>query len=666
MATSVEYPVAAILQVRGGESAEAKFASLGRASDRAAARVEAIGSAAASGLASLGGIVGGAVDTLASFAVRGGMALGAAGLAGTVMALKTGIVDVNARLEEAQLGFGTIFNMFGASNGLEHGLGMAQGLIGQIREDARSLPGEFGDFVAMAQTITSPILQAGAGLKEIRGLTRDTVVAASALGVRFDQAAREMAMLLEGHAGGHNVLGTRLGITAHTQIKGKTWLESGKAERLDYVQQALGPAKESLARFQTSWTGLTSTLVDTGKQLVGRATAPVFERIRVSMIRILQWGDEHKVQLERLADIAGQRLVWAWGWLESHAERLPGYWARARNSAKELLDGAHAGLQKVMPLVDRAAALMERAFAHPLPAIKALAGLRIGAAAAQFAPGAIAMGGGLAQMFGGGGGAAAAVGGAAEAVGGAGAAVGGGAAAATAGIALVAVAAVAVAAIDNVGGSFDRIKSTAADLWTSMTGAFEPLVVKGGLVRDILGQLGSGIVTLAQTYLYPLVFAFKAVQLALDYMNTAWGYMKDAMTWVADLLLHGFNTSLEDAGKALGKFHAWLGSIKDAILDLPGMARILGGPDLAPGNFDVEHPTTANEFFAQSSYMPAPEKSKSPLTAAPTVDARGSHITIQLHVKDNDPDRIIRRVYRGMGESLTHPIQSSRAPAPGF
>jgi hypothetical protein len=357
------------------------------------------------GLKSVAKGAAGAFDALVSSGAKLAMLGGGAAGAGALAAIKFGLVDVNAKVEDTKLGFATIFNML-ANTGIDNGLVLAQSLVEDIRKDAKELPGEFGDFVAMAQTITAPLLNAGKGMQDIRDMTRQTVVAAASLNVRFDQAAREMAMLIEGHAGGHNVLGGRLGITAHTQVKkaGGGTSEFNKAtaaERIAHINALLEKGDQSLKHFGKSWSGLTSTMVDSMKQFLGRATFPLFERIKGSVEGINKLLESPK--MNDLADAIGRDLVIAYdkvvdlsGWVADH-------WEDIKRAGIDFATTVRDLMKEVLPIAKQIAQHLGE---DPKGALKSLIAMRVGAGAIGAIPNVASLGMQAASMGGKGGGAA--------------------------------------------------------------------------------------------------------------------------------------------------------------------------------------------------------------------------------------------------------------------
>lgn len=672
----VEYSVAAILQLTGGDDVKAKLGQVGAASDKAQGSLAKIGQAGARGISLLGEHVNRGIDMLAKYSTAAALAGGAIAGGLAVKGIKTGLIDVNAKLEQASLGFATLFQKFGAAPTFASGLGVAKDLIEGIRQDAKALPGEFGDFVGMAQTLTAPMLNLGKGAQDIRNFTRDAVVSAAALGINFDQAAREAAMLLEGHAGGHNIFGTRLGITASTKVGGKDWHEATAASRYEYLTKLLKTNDDVLKANQNSWSGLTSTLVDSGKRFVGIATQPLFERAKASMKQLLSFTDSHESQLDRIATLVGTKIGVAYDWVEKQAKKIPDHWESAKRHVHELTDALDHGFKKAWPIIEKIGTFLGKELEHPATALKHLAEIKVGAMAAQAAPSLLSGGMQFAKMFAGAGGGAAAAGAGAEGL--AGLAGGGGGAAAaatTAGgpvalAALAAAAAVVVAAIDNVGGAYDRLKTTMTDLWTSVSGVIGPVVEKGGFLRDTFGRIGSNIVTVLQIGLYPIILGFKQFALALDLINVLWRGVKAAGEWLwkfFDIGLGGALTAAVDAGKS---FLAWLGKIKDWILGLPGISALLKKGDqesdigLFKGRKDGDPNAPENRAARQGlPGVPQGMLDQGKVHPGTTVDMRGAKVEIKLDVRDQDPDRIVRRVFDAVGRYVARPVTTAATPA---
>lgn len=378
----------------GSGAADYTVVTAYRIDDQATNKASGIADSIGKGLAGAASSAAAAFDSVISKV----MALGAAGAsmaaAGAIYGIKKGLVDVNANLEDSRIGFATLFNMFGASNGMEQGLRMSGELVEGIRKDAQILPGEFQDFVGVAQTLTSPMLQMGKGLIDIRNLTKDTVVAAAALKLPFDMAGREMTELISKGMTLHNTLGRSLGFKKDDVLKSGTTFNLGTdAERLEFITEKLKNAKESLPYLARSWGGLTSTMVDGMKALLGKATLPLFERIKdtVGGINDLLSGDKAMA----IADAVGKYLVNAYDWIGKKTEWIGAHWGEIAQSATKFGHEIHDAFEKAWPIIEKIANLLGEKLKDPGKLIQQLAMLRGGLGLAQMAPG---MAGGVGQF----------------------------------------------------------------------------------------------------------------------------------------------------------------------------------------------------------------------------------------------------------------------------
>ncbi len=669
---SVEYNVVANLTLQGDGSATAKLANVARQADRTHSALSTLGTAAASGMASVGSAVERTIDRMASLTaatVKWGAVLA---VGGAIAATKVGLVNVNAELEKTQLGFATMFTMFDAAPNFAAGLSMGKELLAGIRQDAASLPGEFLDFASMAQTVTAPMIQLGKSTDDIRRLTSETVVSAAALGVEFQQAGREMAMLLEGHAGGHNILGLRLGITAHTKAGGKDWNQASGADRLAYVESLMAKTGPALEAYKKSWGGLTSTLTDSLKQFAGAATSPLFERIKGTVGTINTWWEQHPRQVDRVATAIGVRLVGAYDFVGRKVTWVVENFGALEQKAHRAADAFVDGWERAWPIIERIGEFIGDKLSHPMETLKELVALRLGASALQFAPGAYR---GLSSTnWKGGAGAASAApiaSGAARAslaeaagftkfgehaVSEAGLFAGAGDAAAPTSASLTGLAgsagAASVALIAIVG---------AVDVLTMDVTQQSAIVATLGTAgqemwRELKTNVGSLVAETSETFSNLWVAARPLV----DLFGVALIGAVDGVVYMLRFLLlplRGLAAAVE-----------WV------VSKIPGMTEKAKGGSIA--GFASE---ASDKMAAQADYWahgPKPVKVdngpslyddkgnflKAPPTTKTTVDARGSKFEIKLDVRNDNPDRIVRRVFDGIGRAAARPISSSYGP----
>ncbi len=576
--------------------------------------------------------------------VVSGLKLGsiaATGLAtAAVAALKHGLVNVNATMEETKLGFATTFNVLG-NTGIENGLTLAGELVERIRKDAKELPGEFGDFVNMAQMLTAPLLNAGKGLEEIRDTTRQTVVAAAALKIPFDQAAREMAMLIEGHAGGHNLLGNKIGITTHTMIKNATggdvsFNKATSEERITHLQKLLAKGDESLGHFSKSWSGLTSTMVDSMKQFLGRATLPLFERLKGNVAAINSMMDSPK--FTELADSLGRGLVHAHDAVMVAVSYIAEHWDNIKETGREWGEAILGMLKAALPIVQKLGDMLATQMQDPAHLVKELIAARLALGAVANAPAIASAGSKAASFFGPG----VAVG-AGEGAAVAGGAVAGGAAAAAAAVALVALAGavdVLTPNIEHTSLFFLKMQQWGEEVW-----------------RDIKGNFGS------------------AIEETTAFLKDLWTIIKPLVDVLGIALLGAIDAVIYGFRALLAPFRMLAAAIAWVVKKIPGFGD--GESVVQPDEEGVNG--YAGEDHKKKKLVELKPKDMSKLQAElAAIDAmEAAKKTAKLHgagkttvnnqnyftvMQENDPERFAVQVATYLDKVTRNPVRPAGAP----
>lgn len=381
------------------------------ASDHASGAIEKIGRSARGagvGLDSLHGIVGevtAGFDKLASAALTVGTIGFGAALTGGIMAVKTGLTGFNSVVESSQIAFAGLFRMFGAAPNVEVGLGAAKKLTSEIYKDAAALPGEFTDFVDIAQTLASPLLHAGRGIEEIRDMTRQTAIAAAMTNVPFSVAGREMTMMLEGWVTRQNVLARHLGISAKSvDAMGRTFKDMTTAQRIDFINERLKTSAELLPLYEKSWQGLTTTLISSVKSLLGRATLPLFDALKKDFADMITFLDSGRAK--DAADEAGGVLLAIHDKIRAGVEWIGAHWSEIKDDAVNFARQIADAFERVWPLVQRIGGYLAQQAKDPAGFLEKMLLVRgtLGALSFATSPTGISM---ASKLFGGGGGAAA-------------------------------------------------------------------------------------------------------------------------------------------------------------------------------------------------------------------------------------------------------------------
>jgi hypothetical protein len=172
----------------------------------------------------------------------------------------------------------------------------------------------------------------------------------------MEQASRELAMLLEGRAGAHNVLGMRLAGLAGERAEAFNKLTA--ADRLAAVRKELEKFAPAIEAYSHSFEGLSSTLVDNAKRFLSLATTPLFDRIKGVLGDANSWFDSNQDKVTLWANLIGQRLgdafdfardkIRAWwpdieAFAEHAYERIASIWDRVGPRRRQDLRPARAG-----------------------------------------------------------------------------------------------------------------------------------------------------------------------------------------------------------------------------------------------------------------------------------------------------------------------------------
>lgn len=294
------------------------------------------------GLSSVTGTLESIGDKLVDLTVSAAK-IGAVGLVG---AAAYG-VKLNDELEKTQVGLAAIFKAQGVSSNMTDGLELATAAMEKMRIHARDLPGELKDLQLIFRLGMTPGLQLGASVGQLERISANAMAAAATSNMPMDQAARELAQLYNGHAGGHNVFGQMLGFSGEAAKK----LNAAQGgERLKLIEDALGKYKDSIPVFAKTFDALTSTLKDNADQTLKRATKPLFDAMKGQLDRANKWFGDNEEKVGHWADNVGRRLEQAFEAGRRKVEEwTPAVQTFAQNASAEL---AHIW-QVAKPFVER-------------------------------------------------------------------------------------------------------------------------------------------------------------------------------------------------------------------------------------------------------------------------------------------------------------------------
>jgi len=278
----------------------------------------------------------------------------------TMGALTYGVTSLNSEAEKAAISIGTIFSVNGLAANVPAGITMAQEQIAKMRIDAQKLPGEFEDLQKIFVTGSIPLFQAGATADQARQLSAKVMAASQVAQIPSDVAAREFAMLMEGRAGAHNMLGMRLmGLGGD---KAKQWNQMAPDKRLATMSKELDKYSGAIDAFSNSYEGVSSTFIDNVKNFGRLATSPLFDEIKTTLGDINGWFTANQSEVTHFADHLGLELKGAFNWGKREVEE----WAPLVENFAETAEGRLSSLwNKAEPAVNSIAEAMKAALADP-------------------------------------------------------------------------------------------------------------------------------------------------------------------------------------------------------------------------------------------------------------------------------------------------------------
>ncbi len=318
-------------------------------------------------------------DAIANKVVDVGVGLGKLGAVAGVGAVTYGVAKLNNELEKTNISLGAMFEANGKAGNIAGGMKLGAEVMSQMRKDAAALPGEFEDLVGIFKTIAIPGFGAGASIKQLEAMSAKTMAFGAVAGLPQEQVAREMAMLMEGRAGGHNVLGMRLmGLGGE---KAEKFNKESPAKRLEELTVHLDKYKGSIDAYSRSFEGLSSTFMDNGKRFLGLSTGPLFEKVKGALGEVNDWFSRNQNRIEDVATLIGSKFSYAFDWAK---EKLLEWWPAIETFAINAYNTFGRMWKEASPLIDKAATVMKEFLANPnamnmiMTAGKYYAGAKVG------------------------------------------------------------------------------------------------------------------------------------------------------------------------------------------------------------------------------------------------------------------------------------------------
>lgn len=266
-------------------------------------------------LTSVTGKLTGAFDGLVGRVVSlGSSAVAAAGSLGVAL-LTREVFSLNSAAESATIGIAGMIQAGGGAQDFTSAMSASQAIIAQMRRDASALPGTFEDLQNVFQGGLLPGLMAGRSAEQVEDLSARFMAVGKTLNVQSQIAGRELAMMLEGRAGAHVVMFSRL-----QPLVGKTAQEFNKlstAERFELISKALRGFDPAIQAYAHTWDAISSTSRDTLTNFMRTSSAPLFERVKNQLFDINSWLERNQARVDQWSHAVGDKLVGAFDRVKS-------------------------------------------------------------------------------------------------------------------------------------------------------------------------------------------------------------------------------------------------------------------------------------------------------------------------------------------------------------
>jgi hypothetical protein len=566
--------------------------------------------------------------------------LGFHAIVGGIRRAVGGMFDFQMQVERTQIGLQSILAAVDGISFEEAGAS-ARAVWASLSSDALRSTATTQEMFDIFQGIVGPIRAAGQSLETVRGITNSTVAAASALGVDFGQAQRDIGLMVRGTAGMDTRMFALLRsmglITQETQEWNRNMTTT---ERIRELERALGSFDAAAAAYGESFAGATSSFKDIVQQLSGALARPIFDKVRQYLLGINAWLIENRDLVEAALDRAGRAIARAMDFVVSHAEAAMNYitarWETLADRFQQVRDALTANAPALQQLAIAVAGLS--ALRTALGPILSVMSTVVGVFEAMGAIG----------------------GGAAAGEAGAGAAAAGGSVMAPVMAALAVVFSMFVS-LYSYWEQWIEVLSPLLPIFQALWVQFAELgALVWEILRPIMKVLGTVVLVALIGGLYLFVAVLRVLLTVVNAVMTGMAMVANFFEeWVIDPMIEGILSLWAMIASFLG--------------DVLGMD--VGGPPSRAGGGGggrAAGPQYANSplMFDPAMYGPTAERSTEDIMGA-TPDARPSttnnfhrgSVTVRQDFREADPDRVMTRMVNDINRAAVQRVGSGFAPA---
>jgi hypothetical protein len=232
------------------------------------------------------------------------------------------IIGIQTAAQNAEIGVAGLFAAM-QGTGVAEQLGVARGVTAQLRADAAAGAGEMQDYVDGYQRLLGPATAVGASLEQVRELTQLGLGAGFAL--RGEMGLKTAAVdIVQALQGGLSASESQVVVPMLSMI-GSSLQELNAAEgpeKMAIILKALRAMKPGIEAMGKTWDAQFSTLKDNAKQLLGAASAPIFERWSEHLLAANEWMAKNRDLMQEYAEVWGEKAVRVWDTMLDRAKEI--------------------------------------------------------------------------------------------------------------------------------------------------------------------------------------------------------------------------------------------------------------------------------------------------------------------------------------------------------
>lgn len=231
---------------------------------------------------------------------------------------KKWLIDYNSSLADTKLKMSGLIKLNLGGTWSEN-QAKANSLIEQFKHDAKASAGTMQDFAEFSGMIVGPALRAKMSMADLRDVTKGGVIAAKAFGIEAGMAALDIEQALAGTLSKKDRFARALlepmGVT--TEAWNAMVKETPGKAASALVEAFNQPALKDMAKaYETSWSGVTSTLEDNLQQTLGKVGLPLMKALTKEVKAMNSYFEKNPQKIAKFAKDFSEGLVTGFGYVK--------------------------------------------------------------------------------------------------------------------------------------------------------------------------------------------------------------------------------------------------------------------------------------------------------------------------------------------------------------